>query len=88
MNEVDILELGRETTWVILLVSGPVMAIGMVVGVAIALVQALTSLQESTLTFVPKIVAMMLGLVVLLPFMMTTLIEFTQRLFDHIAAGG
>ena len=41
-----------------------------------------------TLTFVPKIVAMLIGLIIFLPFMMTTLIEFTQRLFEQIASGG
>ncbi|MDZ3838105.1 MAG: flagellar biosynthetic protein FliQ [Rhodospirillales bacterium] len=54
----------------------------------IALVQALTSIQETTLTFVPKIVVMMMTLVVFLPFMMTALIEFTQVLFDRAVGLG
>jgi flagellar biosynthesis protein FliQ len=54
----------------------------------VALLQALTTIQEMTLTFVPKIVAMLLALVLFLPFMLTTLIEFTQRLFERIAQGG
>jgi flagellar biosynthetic protein FliQ len=60
----------------------------MVVGLIIALVQALTSIQETTITFVPKIVVMMMTLVVFLPFMMTALIEFTQVLFDRAVGLG
>jgi flagellar biosynthesis protein FliQ len=88
MNEVAMLEIGRETTWVIFLVAGPLLAVGAVVGVAIALLQALTTIQEATLTFVPKIVAVSLAMLLLLPFMLTTLIEFTQRLFERIAQVG
>lgn len=88
MNEIAVVELGREATWIMFVVAGPLLLVGTVVGIVIALVQALTSIQESTLTFVPKVAAMMLALVVLLPFMMTTLIDFTQELFGRIAQGG
>ena len=88
MNEIAVLELGREATWVMMLVAGPLLVVGTVVGVVVALLQALTTIQEMTLTFVPKIVAMLLALVLFLPFMLTTLIEFTQRLFERIAQGG
>jgi len=87
MSEMVVLEIGREATWLMLLVAAPLLAVGTLVGVAIALLQALTSIQESTLTFVPKIVAMLLAMVLFLPFMTTALIEFTQRLFDRIVAG-
>jgi flagellar biosynthesis protein FliQ len=88
LNEITVLELGREATWVMMLVAGPLLVVGTVVGVVVALLQALTTIQEMTLTFVPKIVAMLLALVLFLPFMLTTLIEFTQRLFERIAQGG
>ncbi len=88
MNEITVLELGREATWVMMLVAGPLLVVGAVVGVVVALLQALTTIQEMTLTFVPKIVAMLLALVLFLPFMLTTLIEFTQRLFERIAQVG
>lgn len=88
MNEITVLELGREATWVMMLVAGPLLVVGTVVGVVVALLQALTTIQEMTLTFVPKIVAMLLALVLFLPFMLTTLIEFTQRLFERIAQVG
>ncbi len=88
LNEITVLELGREATWVMMLVAGPLLVVGTVVGVVVALLQALTTIQEMTLTFVPKIVAMLLALVLFLPFMLTTLIEFTQRLFERIAQVG
>jgi flagellar biosynthetic protein FliQ len=88
MNEVAILEIGREATWMLLLIAAPLLIVGTVVGVVIALLQALTTLQEATLTFVPKIVAMLVAMVLFLPFMTTSLIEFTQRLFDRIVVGG
>jgi flagellar biosynthesis protein FliQ len=58
LNEIAVLELGREATWVMMLVAGPLLVVGTVVGVVVALLQALTTIQEMTLTFVPKIVAM------------------------------
>lgn len=88
MNEVDVLAIGREAMILILKISGPSMLAGMVVGLVIALIQALTSIQEATLTFVPKIVVMLMTLVVFLPFMMTALIEFTQVLFDRATGLG
>ncbi|QLH38424.1 MAG: flagellar biosynthesis protein FliQ [Defluviicoccus sp.] len=88
MNELTILELGRDTVWTMLLIAGPLLIIASIVGLTIGVLQALTSIQEMTLTFVPKMVAMLIGMVVLLPFMMSTLIEFTQRVFERIALGG
>jgi flagellar biosynthetic protein FliQ len=87
MNETDIIELTREAIWLTIKVAGPVMGIGLVVGVAVALLQALTQIQEMTLVFVPKILAMFAGLFLLLPFMTITLIDFMERLADRIASG-
>jgi flagellar biosynthetic protein FliQ len=88
MNDVTVIEIGREAMVVILKLSAPLMIVGMLVGLAIAFVQALTTIQETSLTFVPKIVVMLVGLVLLLPFMMTTLIDFTREVFDRIVATG
>jgi flagellar biosynthesis protein FliQ len=88
MNELDVLAIGREAMILTLKISGPTMLAGMAVGLIIALFQALTSIQETTLTFVPKIVVMLMTLVVFLPFMMTAMIEFTQTLFDRAVGLG
>jgi flagellar biosynthetic protein FliQ len=88
MNELEALDLGREAIIVMLKISGPVLAVGLVVGVIVALFQALTSLQELTLTFVPKIVVMFLSIVFLLPYIYTTLSGFTLTLFDRMQGLG
>jgi flagellar biosynthetic protein FliQ len=85
MNETEVLEIAREALIVVLKASGPVMMVGLIIGLIIALFQALTTIQEMTLTFVPKIIAIFITIVVFLPFMMTTVIEFSNTLFDRIA---
>jgi flagellar biosynthetic protein FliQ len=88
MNQNQILEVAREMILVTIQVGGPVMLIGLVVGVAISLLQALTQIQEMTLSFVPKVLAISAGLLLFLPFMLSTLVSFTQSLADRIIAGG
>jgi len=88
MNEVVVVELGRQALWVILMMSGPIMLSGLLIGLIIALFQALTTIQEMTLTFVPKIIVIFIAVVVFLPFMITTLVDFSNSLFDQIVALG
>ena len=85
MDEVAVLEVGRDALVVILKTSGPIMLVGLLIGIVIALFQALTTIQEMTLTFVPKIIAIFIAIVVFLPFMMTSVIEFANTLFDRIS---
>jgi flagellar biosynthetic protein FliQ len=88
MDELNVLEVGRQALFVILKIAGPIMLSGLGIGLIIALFQALTTIQEMTLTFVPKILVIFIAVVVFMPFMMTTLIEFTNTLFDRIATLG
>lgn len=88
MNEADVLEVGRGALLVVLKTSGPIMLSGLAIGLIIALFQALTTIQEMTLTFVPKIIVIFLSIIVFLPFMMTTVIEFARHLFDRMVALG
>lgn len=88
MDAVEAIATGREAIWVILKVAGPVLFVALVVGLGIALVQALTQMQEMTLSFVPKIVAIFLSIILFMPFMLSTLIEFTEVLADRIVASG
>ena len=87
MNEADVLEISRQTFFVILQASGPIMLAGLVVGLIIAIFQTLTSIQEMTLTFVPKIIIIFGAIIVFMPFMMNAILEFTRVLFDRIAVG-
>ncbi len=85
MNEVVVVEVGREALIVILQAAGPIMVAGMLVGLVIALFQALNTIQEMTLTFVPKIIVIFTAVLALLPFMMTTVLDFAKTLFERIA---
>ena len=88
MNEVAVLELGREALWTILKVSGPLMLAGLGVGLIIALFQALTTIQEMTLTFVPKIIVIFVAIIVMLPFMMSSMLQFSSIIFDRMSTVG
>ncbi len=85
MNTNDVLQLLREGIYVMLLVGAPVMLVALLVGIIVSLIQALTQIQEATLTFVPKVIAMMLTLVIALPFMIDRLDGYTMKLFERIA---
>lgn len=86
MNSVDFIEVSREGLIVMLKIGSPVMLIALLTGLSISLIQALTQIQEMTLAFVPKILVIFASLLLFLPFMMTTLTSFTQRLFDRIVS--
>lgn len=73
-----------ETIRVTLMISAPVLLVGLVVGVVISLLQAVTQVQEMTLVFVPKIVACLVVLVAALPWMINLLVSFTHNLFTNI----
>lgn len=88
MNTVEVVDIGREAIYALLKMGGPIMAIALVVGLLVSLFQALTQIQEMTLTFVPKIIVIFLAVLVMLPFMISTLMTFSQGLFDRIATGG
>ena len=88
MNEVTVLEVGREAMIVVLKVSAPLLIAALAVGLIIATFQALTSIQEMTLTFVPKIITVFIGLVIFLPFMMQVVTDFGRNIFDRIVGLG
>ena len=86
MNEQEIIDLMVQAIWLSVKISAPIMIIGLVVGVAIALLQALTQIQEVTLVFVPKILAIFVAMIFLLPAFTTTMIEFMNMIADKIVA--
>ncbi len=88
MTQAAVIQVGQEALWLVLKIAGPVMFIGMIVGLVIALFQALTTIQELTLTFVPRIVVVFISMVFLLPFMSTSLIEFSTELFGRMSVLG
>jgi flagellar biosynthetic protein FliQ len=84
MDDAAILSIGQEALWLFIKVALPIMLVGLVVGLAISLFQALTQIQEMTLTFVPKIVAMFFALMILLPYIGSELMKFTEELRTQI----
>lgn len=84
MDQTIIMDYGRQAILLTLKIGAPIMIIGLFVGVLVGLFQALTQIQEMTLTFVPKILAIFVALFALLPFMGSELAEFTRQLADQI----
>lgn len=87
MNEADALDLVQGAIWTVIVASGPAVAAAMAVGIIIALVQALTQVQEATLTFVPKILAVFGAMVMMAPFIAAQIYSFTESVYSRIATG-
>ena len=86
MNSAEVLDVGRDAIWLTIQLSAPVLIVGLVVGVAIGLMQALTQIQEATLVFAPKIVAVFISLLIFLPLMGALMSGFMQHIAAKIAA--
>lgn len=88
MQPTDVMDIGQETLYVILKIAGPLMVTALVVGVVISFIQALTQIQESTIAFIPKIVATFMMMFFLLPFFGRTLRGFSYDIFDKMVSLG
>jgi flagellar biosynthetic protein FliQ len=80
VNPDVVLKIAKDMIEITLFISLPIMGIGLIVGLFVSLLQSLTQMHEMTLVFVPKIVAVLLGLLFLLPWMMQKLVFYTQNL--------
>ena len=87
MTGPEVLDVAREAIFTLVIVSAPVMLVGLVVGVAISLLQALTQIQEMPIAFVPKILAIFISLLIALPFMAEKLHAEMLRIAARIATG-
>lgn len=87
MGEADALKLVQDALWAVIVGSGPAVGAAMVVGIVIALVQALTQVQEATLTFVPKILAVFAAMLLLAPIAASQLTAFTEEVYARIEIG-
>jgi flagellar biosynthetic protein FliQ len=83
MDEAVLLEIGRDAVIVTLKLGAPLMLIALLIGLVISLFQALTQIQEVTLTFVPKIIVVFVSMLLLAPFMLHTLSDFTERIMQQ-----
>lgn len=84
MSDATVINLAREAVLTILLVAGPALLIGMLVGLLVSIFQATTQIQEQTLTFIPKIVAVLVSIVIFGPWMIRHLVDFADRLLSNL----
>jgi flagellar biosynthetic protein FliQ len=82
MEFLEALQLGRDAFWMALSTSAPILVIGLTVGLTISMFQAVTQLQEQTLTFVPKILAMVVAASIFIPWIANRMIAYTQEMFS------
>jgi flagellar biosynthetic protein FliQ len=84
MNPQSVITLGQQALYVMLMVAAPMLVAALVVGLIVSILQAATQINEMTLSFIPKLLAMFAILVIAGPWMLTLLLDFTQRLFGAI----
>ncbi|MFY8209422.1 MULTISPECIES: flagellar biosynthesis protein FliQ [Caulobacter] len=85
MTGAEVLDVGRDAIWLTLQLCAPVLIVGLIVGVAIGLFQALTQIQEATLVYAPKIVAIFISLLIFLPLMGSLMSGFMRQIAARIA---
>ncbi|QGH34549.1 flagellar biosynthesis protein FliQ [Gracilibacillus salitolerans] len=79
-----VVSLAEQGIFTILMVAGPILILALVVGLLVSIFQATTQIQEQTLAFIPKIVAVLLGIIVFGPWMLSTMVEFAANLFQNL----
>jgi flagellar biosynthesis protein FliQ len=84
MTQDVILKLAKETLQITLLVSGPLLAVSLIVGIVVSIAQVVTSIQDMTLSFVPRMIAVFVAFLLLLPWAMTMLTSYSAQLFGHL----
>lgn len=84
MDVGTVADISRETVYVLIVTSAPILILALVIGLIISLLQALTQIQETTLTFVPKIIAVYFGMIVIVPYMYTKLKVFVDHIMQII----
>ncbi len=88
MSGPDVLDIARDAIWTIVVLGWPVMLVGLAVGIVIGLLQAVTQIQEATLVYVPKIIAIFVVLLLAFPYMGSVMDGYMNRVMDRIIAGG
>ncbi|NLY56862.1 MAG: flagellar biosynthesis protein FliQ [Firmicutes bacterium] len=84
MTQAFVVHLGREALTTVLMVSAPMLGLGLLVGILVSIFQATTQIQEQTLTFIPKIVAVLVSVVIFGPWMLARLVDFTTNLLTNL----
>ena len=84
MNDGDVMGIANDAIWITLRIAGPILIVGLVVGLVVSVFQAVTQIQEQTLVFIPKIIAIVAVLIIAGPWMMNSMISYTEQLFEQI----
>ncbi|GGH82186.1 flagellar biosynthetic protein FliQ [Pullulanibacillus pueri] len=79
-----VISIAEKAVMLVLIIGGPILAIALVVGLIVSIFQATTQIQEQTLAFIPKIVAVLLSLVIFGPWMLSRILTFTQDIFSNL----
>jgi flagellar biosynthetic protein FliQ len=85
MSSADVITIARQTVWVIVKTSVPILLVSMIVGLVISLFQTLTSIQEQTLTFVPKLIAILIAIMVMGAWMLNEIVAFINQLWGNFS---
>ena len=84
MDAAMVIDLGRESLWVAVLVAAPLLGTALAVGLAVGILQAATSIQEMTLSFIPKLGVMIIALIIFGSWQVSIMVDFFQRIFERI----
>ena len=84
MNQELVIHIAKNTLMTTLLIASPLLLAGLVVGLSVSIIQAVTQINEMTMTFIPKIIAVVVSLIIFLPWMMNLMLSFTQEMFRLI----
>jgi len=84
MNDSFILSVAREALWIVLLVSAPILGVSLLIGLIISIFQATTQIQEQTLSFVPKVIAIGAALLIFGPWILHTLLQFSEKILGNL----
>jgi flagellar biosynthetic protein FliQ len=84
MDAAQVIDLGRESLWIAVKVAAPLLGVALAIGLLVGILQAATSIQEMTLSFIPKLALMVLALVIFGGWQITVMVDFFQRIFERI----
>lgn len=84
MSQLTVIQIAEDAIWTVLLVSGPLMLVALITGLIISIFQATTSIQEQTLSFAPKIIAVLMAIVFFGPWMLSKMTQYLQSIFDNL----
>lgn len=84
MSQESVIAIAEQGIWTVLLIAGPLLILALVIGLIVSIFQATTQIQEQTLAFIPKIIAVLVGIVIFGPWMLSTMVSYTNEIFSNL----